>query len=64
MSWRYDEGAVGVINVGDDDGDVRAGHAFEGQVQGAAAVVLRPILKSIDRLTSLRVLTFCLKVAT
>ena len=42
---RYDEGGVRVVDIGHDDGDVRAGHAFEGQLESAAAVVLRPVLK-------------------
>ena len=42
---RDDEGGVRVVDIGHDDGDVRAGHAFEGQLESAAAVVLRPVLK-------------------
>ena len=42
---RYDEGGVRVVDIGHDDGDVGAGHAFEGQLESAAAVVLRPVLK-------------------
>ena len=36
-----------VVDIGHDDGDVRAGQAFEGQLESAAAVVLRPVLKKI-----------------
>ena len=39
-----------VVDIGHDDGDVRAGHAFEGQLESAAAVVLRPVLKKIHNI--------------